>query len=585
MAVRILGDLGSWKATLHVKKIKSGLEEVALKLASSKPAKPPKLKLCFDWPSVDTHVIWHPAAYLNKELSVDWSPSTVNASAVQWAPVACLHSLDGQNRLCFAFSDALNPLLLKSGVVEETAEVACSLELFASPHPEIKNYEASLRLDSRSVSYQQALNEVGAWWAGLPGFKPSPVPEHARLPMYSTWTSFHQNLAPETVEKQCRLAKALGCDTVIVDDGWQTSDNARGYTYCGDWEVSPKRFPDFKAHVRRVHAMGLKYMLWFSVPFVGTGSKAYARFKDKFLRYEESMEGRDCKGILDPRFPEVREYLISTYERALKDWDLDGFKLDFVDCFFSGPEKISLGQGRDYASVPEAADRLLSDVMARLRKMKPDIMIEFRQAYIGPLMRKYGNMFRAADCPNNLLQNHVRVLDIRQLCGNTAVHSDMLLWHTQDSPESAALQLLAVLFSVPQISVLLDKIPKSHAEMLAFWLGYWRENRDVLLDGKLEAPHPEQQYPVVMASTKHKKILALSSRALADFGKRLPKELHLVNATTGSSVVLELGEDFGPAKLEIFDCRGRRVKSQSVRYKKGLHALDVPPSGLATLRL
>ena len=29
-------------------------------------------------------------------------------------------------------------------------------------------------------------------------------------------------------------------------------------------------------------------------------------------------------GVLDPRFPEVREFLIETYESALREWDLDG---------------------------------------------------------------------------------------------------------------------------------------------------------------------------------------------------------------------------------------------------------------------
>jgi alpha-galactosidase len=301
------------------------------------------------------------------------------------------------------------------------------------------------------------------------------------------------------------------------------------------------------------------------------------------LRYEEGPGGFDCKGILDPRFPEVREYLITIYEKALKDWDLDGFKLDFVDCFFGGPECLP-GDGRDIASVPEAADRLLSNVMARLRHLKPKIMIEFRQAYIGPLMRKYGNMFRAADCPNNALQNHVRVLDLRQLAAGTAVHSDMLLWHAKDSPESAALQLLAVIFSVPQISVLLDKLPKSHIEMLKFWLGFWRRHRDALLDGKLEAPHPEQQYPMVTASTKSKKILAVSGGRLASFGKKLPKELYVINATANPDLVLELGEDFGRAKIEVFDCRGRSGKARAIQLKKGLHALSVPPSGLASIR-
>ena len=64
--------------------------------------------------------------------------------------------------------------------------------------------------------------------------------------------------------------------------------------------------------------------------------------------------------------------------------------------------------GRDFASVNEATDRMMTDVLAELRKVKPDVMIEFRQPYIGPLIRKYGNMFRASDCPNSYLANRVQ---------------------------------------------------------------------------------------------------------------------------------------------------------------------------------
>lgn len=37
--------------------------------------------------------------------------------------------------------------------------------------------------------------------------------------------------------------------------------------------------------------------------------------------------------------------------------------------------------------------------------------------------------------------------------GDTAVHSDMLMWHRDDRDEAVALQLLSVAFAVPQISV------------------------------------------------------------------------------------------------------------------------------------
>ncbi len=65
--------------------------------------------------------------------------------------------------------------------------------------------------------------------------------------------------------------------------------------------------------------------------------------------------------------------------------------------------------------------------MDRLRAIKPEVMIEFRQSYIGPKMRRYGNLFRADDCPLDAISNRVRCSDIRLIAGDTAVHADMLM--------------------------------------------------------------------------------------------------------------------------------------------------------------
>ena len=490
----------------------------------------------------------------------------------------------GRNRLTFAFSDALHPVKYQAGVVEETGLYDCFFKLFTEPGPALTHYAATVRLDTRDVPYSDSLAAVSEWWAGMPGYTPAPVPDVARRPMYSTWYSMHQDVTPEAIEAQCRLARELGCDAVIVDDGWQTADSARGYGYTGDWRPAPERIPDMAAHVRRVHDLGLKYLLWYSVPFVGVHSQAYQRFEDKLLSTQKFDVG-DAFGVLDPRFPDVRAYLIETYENALRDWDLDGFKLDFVDSFSLPHEKQhETDPRRDFESVDEAVDVLLTDVMARLRALKPDVCIEFRQSYVGPLMRKYGNMFRAGDCPNDALGNRIRTLDIRQLCGDTAAHADMTMWRADEPVEAAAQQIAHTLFAVPQVSVLLDTLPADHLEMVRWWLGFWNSNRDVLLDGKLQPLHPELLYPVVIAGTGKKRIIAAYADMVLRPGPDVPDVLWLVNGTAGAGLVLELSDDLGPRRLTVRDCQGRVVREEDVTLGAGLHRLAVPPSGTACLQ-
>lgn len=577
---RLSGNGDGFEASVRIESPEEGVELVHIRLRAEAPIAPPAFRLEWRIPIVDVQGVWHPGAYRNRGLAADWMKGYASR-LTNSAPVVSLYGGDGGNRLTFAFSDTQSPVVCEAGVHEETAEFRCAVSFFGERTAPLAAYDATVRIDNRPVPYYDALNGVQAWWAADPAGAPSPVPEAAREAAYSTWYSFHQAIEPAAIEDECRRAKALGCGVVIVDDGWQTANNARGYAYCGDWEACEEKMPDMAAHVARVRALGMKYMLWYSVPYVGVHSRAWETFRGKLLY---AVEERGW-GVLDPRFPEVREYLIGLYERAMREWKLDGFKLDFVDAFTlpDGTAPV-YGEGRDYVGVHEAVDRLLSDVMSRLRAANPEVLIEFRQSYVGPNMRKYGNMFRAADCPNDAVENRARTLDIRLLCGDTAAHADMLMWHPDEPAESAALQLVNVLFAVPQLSVRLDRIGAAHAETVAFWLAFWREHRDTLLGGRLEPLHPELLYPLVYAGDGRKLIAAAYHRTVVGLGAReLPETLLLVNGTRSEGVVLELDRDEGVRRLTVQDCRGRVVSRRDIRLAPGLLRVEVPPAGVASL--
>lgn len=570
------GDGVQWEITTETPE--AGIELVHIRISLENPDIPPCIQLTWEHPAADIQGVWHPNCGRNRGFVPDWGAG-YTSRLTNSSPVVCLFSGTGRNKLTFAFSDALNPIVMKAGVHEETAEYHCAVTLFDEPVAPLSHYEATLRVDCRDLFYYEALNEVQNWWSGLPGLTPAPVPDSAREPMYSTWYSYHQQLVPEEIEEQCRLAKKLGCESVIVDDGWQTADNLRGYAYCGDWNVCPDKIPNMKEHVERVHRLGMKYLLWYSVPFVGMHSRAWNQFQDKMLY---TIEERGW-GIVDPRYPEVREYLILIYEKALIEWDLDGFKLDFMDSFLPpGGRKPEYGNGRDYVSVSEAVDRLMTDIMQRLRRIKPKVMIEFRQSYIGPHMRKYGNMFRASDCPNDSIENRVRTLDIRLLCGNTAAHADPIMWSMEEPAESAALQLINALFAVPQISVRLDQLPERHQDMAAFWLSFWREHRQVLLDGPLEPYHPELLYPIVIAAAKDILIAAAYERTVVPLNRELPKTVVLINGTRENGMIVEWAANAGSRAVTVQDTTGRVMQEYNLGIE-GVQQISVPPAGLVTL--
>lgn len=562
--------------------VEEGVYDILFEAVAATPIPPPPLSVAWKHPMVDTHLRWMSRGNGALPL-VPWGrSSTVQARATSQAPVYTLLDIGGTNRLTFAVSETVNPTVLRARVSEEEATLYCGAEIAARTSPARKQHTFRLRMDLRPVAYMDSLRDVSQWWEQFDECRPMPVPDTARLPMYSTWYSFHLHLTAETVENQCRLAKELGMDAVIVDDGWQTDDTQRGYSWCGDWQTVKTKFPDFPAHVRRVQAMGMKYLLWFSVPFVGINSRAYERFKDCLLPGGDNAQW----WCLDPRCEPARDYLIETYEHFVRDVGVDGLKLDFVDAFGEpapGTETTD-GPPRRNVTVAEAAASLLAEIADRLRAINPDVMLEFRQSYIGPAMRRCGNIFRVGDVPNDFHSNRIHAIDLRLLSGNTAVHSDMVMWHPDDSVESAAMQLLHTLFAVPQISVLIDELPDAHRRLIKRYLEFWRANRDLILDGRLTPFEPGMHYPQVHAQTPDKWLAAVYGNTVVTLPHDLPRTTFLVNGTFSSRIVLDVPSVArSAAALRITDCTGDCVREEAFPFRAGLTAIEIPPAGIARI--
>jgi alpha-galactosidase len=579
--IEVLGELRGFSLELASVSQEKGIEILTVKLARAYPATPPAFSLKWSTPSHDAVGHWRPGAGFSKIVQPDWSDLRFEPSMfARGAPVSTLFGSADNNVITVAVSDALNALKTGAGVREEDGVIYHEIHFFTETHAPVTEYTARVRIDRRPVPYWTALRGVSDWWAVQPGYGPAEVPASARLPIYSTWYNYHQSLDPAVLLEELKIAKKLGFESIIIDDGWQTLDSSRGYAFTGDWR--PERIPDMRGFVDAAHALGVKVLLWYSVPYMGKNAKAATRFRDKTLRFYEEH----AASVLDPRFPEVRQYLIDIYTKALREWNLDGFKLDFIDSFAADEDTVfDATGGRDYASVNEATDRLMTDILAELKKIKPDVLIEFRQSYIGPLMRKYGNMFRAGDCPNSFVSNRVQTTDLRLLSGDTAVHADMIMWHPGEPVELAAMQITNILFSVPQVSVRLQEIPREHFEMVRFYTRYWNENRSVLLDGTFEARSPLANYPILVATDPHKTIVGLYGENLVRLEKDIARPaIDVVNGKNSKQVVLSPATAFGTYRYVVRNVLGRVVDQGEVALNPGAVEFSVPVSGILSLQ-
>lgn len=537
--------------------------------------------------------------FLANELSINWSVPFVNiagcwtpngndarfirmgsvlqANLASQAPVLSLFGNNSDNRYTFALSDAFHQSTMRASVNEDNASLSCSATILPGKEEKLTSYTISILLDNRSIAFAQSLRKVSSWWEAMAAYQPSFVPDAAKQPVYSTWYSYHQRFTESALLKECRDAKAMGYETLILDDGWQTKNPGAGYAYTGDW--NSERIADMAGFVKKVQQTGMKFMLWYSVPFMGYRAAAYEQFKGKYLYQSDRLSA----AVLDPRYPQVRKFLVNKYMEDVRSWNLDGLKLDFIDSFVNKPEEIpAVGQDADFLSLYAAVDQLMLDVKKSLTILKPSILIEFRQSYIGPAMRKYGNMFRAGDCPNAALTNRVRTTDLKLLAGTTAVHADMLMWNAHEPAHLAALQFSNVLFAVPQLSVKLAALPAAHLNMVKFYTRYWIENKAVLLDGTFTALNPELNYPVLMASKHGKTIVGLYADMTVPLNVNDFTDLDVVNAKNSTTLVLNLSSAI-KCRIEIYDCQGVLKSKNNLQLSAGSNGLKVPLSGIAKL--
>ena len=512
---------------------------VSLTRQADDAAVPPVVEIAFDVPVAATSYFWQPTEK-DVGLSVAGEPSKF----CYGAPVRSFVTDADRSRLTMAWSECVRKVDCSQRIVHEKPGeffFHVVLRVFTEAEAPLKEWRMALRLDFRDRHWSDAVRDASDWVRREKGFADAPPPEAAFGVVYSTWYAFNRAFDERTLERECAAAAKLGMKTLITDDGWQTTH--------GDWEPVPEKFADMRQHVDRVHALGLKYVLWYALPFMNEKSRHYAAFKGKYLADGPFWEHR--LGILDPRFPEVREFLAGQLADRLVRWDLDGYKLDFVDFFrtFGANVYDSAGgvdpaaaegyRGRDCKSLAEAAEALVADISKRLKAIKPDVLLEFRQPYAGPVPARYGNMLRAIDCPGDPRANRVRTTDLRLTSGRSAaVHADMLKWTPSDDRTDAARSILSALFTTVQYSMVLESIPAAQKEEIRKWIAFAEEHRAALQGGGFRAHGPGEGYPVLEGWSDAERVVAVyePNRVidLVDDGRRTI----LVNATPASRVIV-----------------------------------------------
>ena len=364
-------------------------------------------------------------------------------------------------------------------------------------------------------------------------------------PVFCTWYAVHGAMTQEWCTNIARKAADLGFKTFILDDGWCYPDMKRvspttistWYEKIGDWQVDTTKFPDFKKHVEEVRSFGLKYMLWVAPYLIGDHSAMYEKLKNiPGALFGEYLEGYYK---LAPENSEARAIMLDLMENLMRDYDLDGLKVDFLDQIHPNLEEPRA----------EACYAFTAELSKRIRKCKADALIEFRQSYAVPRMLACGTQFRAGDAPFDFLLNLRRIAQIRLVLGDgIPVHADPAYWPADELPVNISRHFIAMMAGVPMLSVELADLTCEAEAICRFWIGFYQKNSWWLREAHWEFDYSGGQ------------LGCASGEAKSNFIAIVTDPLRLPELPQKSGYVLNMS--YAPVTLpgaQVFDWKGEAL--------------------------
>ncbi|MFE9611939.1 alpha-galactosidase [Streptomyces sp. NPDC006012] len=516
-------------------------------------------------PAVDAVAWWRPGSTEpHATVPPSWG-DPVDTTALLGIPVGALLLRQDRTGLVYALDAGSHRTSVRAGLVEESAEFAVMVTVQdAEPGAEIR-----LLLDVSGRPFAEAVPDTGRRLQRGGGTRVAPGAEDAVL---CTWYFAHQDVTAGTVLAQADRAAELGFGVVIVDDGWQTMSQARGYGWCGDWEVAAEKFPDPADLVAELRTRGLRTMWWVGTPFLGF--RARARTAGLATRYEETELDA---AVLDPRDDATRRHLVERIRDLVVETGADGVKLDFLERFATPVPHDSSPHSPVAATV-----RLLAEIVEAVEAAGVRPLIEFREPYVHPAVGRFATMLRVGDCPLSATQNRVGIVDLRMARPGQPVHSDPIMWAADDAAERVAHHLINALFGVPQVSVDLVRLDGAPSDALAFWLRVWTTYRETLLHGELLPQRPDLLYPLIAADDGDRHFVARYAPHAVTLPRRPWHEVLIANADDSAPLVVN-GALPVSVRMEIWDARGRRTHRSLTELAPGPSVLPVPSGGLARL--
>lgn len=193
--------------------------------------------------------------------------------------------------------------------------------------------------------------------------------------LINSWEAAYFDFDTDKLTAFGEHAKELGIEMLVMDDGWFAKRNDDTNSL-GDWYVNEKKLPGgLGVLVDRIHALGLKFGIWYEPEMISPDSDLYRAHPDWCVHVPGRVPSISRhQYVLDVSREDVRDNIFGQMSSVLSKYKIDYLKWDF---------NRNISEAGSALLPPERSKEFFHrfilgtyDLMDRFTKAFPDILFE-----------------------------------------------------------------------------------------------------------------------------------------------------------------------------------------------------------------